>query len=162
MGEPQVWAPLGDLAVTIAAVPDPRDIALGLQGLNLFCEVLGSCAQTAAVACADAVTAGCKSDGGVGFEDACAAPTDSVACLAVDADTDPGTLDCAWTASGVVRVATPWPYVVDTRRRVLEATLGGFVALNLSDADAIVRVPTARGDTVISAENDSNDSKITV
>ena len=45
-------------------------------------EVAGTCAQTAAVACGDATTAGCQSDDGGGFEDACVALTGSAACLA--------------------------------------------------------------------------------
>jgi hypothetical protein len=46
----------------------------------------GTCAQTNAVACADATTPGCRSDGGADFEDACAGHTTFAACLAVDAD----------------------------------------------------------------------------
>jgi hypothetical protein len=55
-----------------------------------------SCAQTAAVTCTDAVTAGCKSDGAGGFEEACAGLDSSVACLAVDADSNDATQDCAY------------------------------------------------------------------
>jgi hypothetical protein len=56
-----------------------------------------SCAQTAAVTCTDATTAGCQSDGAGGFEDACAGLDSSAACLAVDADSG-ATQDCAYTA----------------------------------------------------------------
>ena len=57
---------------------------------------IGGCAQTAAVTCTDATTAGCQSDGAGGFEDACAALTDESSCLAVDADTNGATVDCAF------------------------------------------------------------------
>jgi hypothetical protein len=46
------------------------------------------------VACADDTTAGCRSDGAGGFEDACATLTIESSCLAVDAATNAGTLDC--------------------------------------------------------------------
>jgi hypothetical protein len=69
----------------------------GAQWTAVACaESRGTCAQTSAAACADATTAGCRSDGAGGFEDACAALTTESSCLAVDADTNAGTPDCAF------------------------------------------------------------------
>ena len=65
-------------------------------------ESAGTCAQTTAVACADATTAGCQADDAGGFEDACAALTTSVACLAVDADTS---VACAFVSTAVYGAA---------------------------------------------------------
>jgi hypothetical protein len=58
---------------------------------------LGSCAQTAEVTCSIATTAGCRSDGGAGFEDACRPLTDKAACTAVNSDTNAATKDCTFT-----------------------------------------------------------------
>jgi hypothetical protein len=91
----EAWS--GGLELTLVLRQQPS-VAVQTRAMNLH-YLHDSCAQTAAVACGDATTAGCQSDGGVGFEDACAALTDSAACLAVDADDNDATLDCAWTAS---------------------------------------------------------------
>ena len=61
----------------------------------------GTCVRPAAtVACADATTAGCKSDGKGGFEDACASLATHDECAAVDSDSNSDTTDCDFSSDG--------------------------------------------------------------
>jgi hypothetical protein len=129
--------------------------------------VAGTCAQTAAVVCEDAITAGCQSDGG-GFEDACVALTDSAACLAMDADDNADTLDCAFTSTFVASRGPVWrtdtslvaghyytPTAGDTfMAKVIDATAlvdGKFYSITTRGTTQWTTCGAANNDTVFKA-----------
>jgi hypothetical protein len=70
---------------------------VSFRSVTNWADIDGTCAQTTAVTCTDATTAGCESDGYGGFTDACTALTNSAACLTVDQDSDVAQ-DCTFTA----------------------------------------------------------------